>query len=100
MPQMNLAIDHALSRDEARQRLQRLIEVVKDAYGGQVKNLQENWTEHAVEFSFSAMGFSTSGKVQVEETHVAIESKLPLAAVMFRGKIEETIRHQVGRALS
>lgn len=99
MPSLNLKIDHALSRDEAAERVRRLVEFAKAQYGHQVSNLSETWEEHAVEFAFSVMGMSTTGKLRVEETHVEIDSKLPFAAVMLRGRIEEAIKSQLGRIL-
>ncbi len=100
MPSLNLKIEHQLTPQEAADRVRRLIEFAKGQYGHQVSNLRESWNEHHLEYSFSVMGMSTSGTLRVEETHVVIDSKLPLAAMMVRGRIEETIRGQLGRVLS
>lgn len=99
MPSLNLSVAHTLSQEEARERLQRFLEVVKSQYGEHVNNLEEEWTDEFVRFAFSAMGFSTSGKMTVSQGEVVVDSKIPLAAMMFRGKIESTIREQLTRVL-
>jgi len=99
MPSMNLKVEHSLTQEEARERLQRFLELVKAQYGSHVSNLEEEWNENFLRFAFSAMGFSTSGKVTVEATEVVVDSKIPLAAMMVRGKIESTIREQLTRVL-
>jgi len=100
MPSMNLAISHSLSKEEAIERVQRHIELAKQMYGSHVSNLDEQWSENVLYYGFSAMGFATSGTVRVEEGQVHVDTKLPLAAVMFRGRIEETVRTQLGRILA
>lgn len=99
MPSLNLSVAHSLSQEEARERLQRFLEVVKSQYGEHVNNLEEEWNDEFVRFAFSAMGFSTSGKMTISHEEVVVDSKIPLAAMMFRGKIESTIREQLTRVL-
>lgn len=99
MPQMKVNVDHQLAPDEAIKRLRSFLELVKQAYGHQVSHLQENWEERSGTFSFKAMGFKTSGSLEVDHAEVRVVGQIPLAAMMFRGKIEETLREQLARAL-
>lgn len=100
MPSMKVNVSHGLTQEEAINRLRTFLEKVKEKYGGQISNLQENWSGNSGDFSFSAMGFKTSGKVSISDNKVDIDGSLPLAAVMFKGKIEEAIREQLERALA
>ncbi len=100
MPSLNVAIQHALGQEEAARRVKGLLERVVERYQDQVSNLQHQWIGNAVEFGFSAMGMSTNGTISVGDDSVVVDGKLPLAAMMFRGKIEETIREQLVRVLS
>jgi hypothetical protein len=100
MPSLNLAIPHSLTQEEAIARLQRHIEMAKQMYGAHVSNLNEQWSGNVLNYGFSAMGMATSGTLRVEEGVVQIDSKLPLAAVMFRGRIEDTVRNQLGQILA
>ncbi len=99
MPQMNVSVGHELDPDEAVKRLRSFLELIKQAYGHQVSQLEENWDERSGKFSFKAMGFKTSGSVEVNHQEVRVTGQLPLAALMFRGKIEETLRTNLTKAL-
>lgn len=100
MPSLKVSVPHTLTVEEAMGRIRTIVEEIRARHSHQVSNLQEDWTERAVAYSFSAMGFSTSGNMEVAEEAVHIESKIPLAAVMFRGQIEERIKSELGRLLS
>lgn len=100
MPKLTLVHEHALTKQEATERLTQLFEQLKQQYGGHLKDFKETWSEHQLDYSFSAMGFSTEGYVRVEEKAVHIQSHLPLAASMFKGRIESAIRDELNRQLS
>jgi hypothetical protein len=97
---MKVVVPHELGQDEAAARLKTLLERVKEKYGGQINNLQENWGENSGDFSFSAMGFKTSGKIEVAAGEVRIDGSLPIAAMLFKGQIETAIRDQLGKILA
>jgi len=99
MPQMKVSVDHSLEPEEAIKRLRSFLELIKQAYGHQVSQLEENWEERSGTFSFKAMGFKTSGSLEVDQGEVRVVGQIPLAALMFRGKIEETLREQLTKAL-
>lgn len=100
MPSLNMKVEHSLSRDEATERLRIFLTRVRVHYEDRVANVQEEWGDNWLRFAFSAMGFSSSGQITIEESHVQVDGKIPLAAMMFRGQIESTIREQLSRALS
>jgi len=99
MAKLKISHEHSLGRDEAIERLQRFIEMAKEQYGTHVSDLQENWHEEGLDFSFRAMGFSTNGTMRVESNQVHLQSHLPMAALIFKGKIEEAVRKQLQRVL-
>jgi hypothetical protein len=88
MPSINIAVPHNLSQDEARTRIQRLINENRAQLGNFVSDVQENWTGNTGTFGFRAMGFPISGRLHVEPSHVRVEINLPLAALPFKSKIE------------
>lgn len=99
MPKLTVAVEHSLTPEEAVDRLQRFLSVLKERYQDKISNLEESWETHGGSFSFSVMGFSTSGTVSVDPSEVKIDGKLPLAAMMFKGTIEQQIRDQLDRIL-
>jgi hypothetical protein len=53
-----------------------------------------------LQIELSLRGIGVSGQMVVEETHVHVSGPLPLAALFFRGRIEQTIRSEIERALA
>jgi hypothetical protein len=100
MPKTNVTIDHSLGKDEALNRLKGMLSQVKESYGNQVSDLQENWTDNGGSFSFKAMGFKISGELLVTDNMVSIDADFPWAAKPFQGTIETTIRERAERLLS
>ena len=73
---------------------------VKHRYQNQVSDLQETWTDNSVHFGFKTYGFTVSGQMAVEPAEVRFDAKIPLAAMMFKGKIEQTLRDEINRVLA
>lgn len=100
MPSMTITVPHQLSQAEALGRIQRLLSDVRNDYGDRVTDLQETWHETGGEFSFRAMGFNISGKLDVRPDKVELKGNYPLAAMPFKSKIESTIRERAEQLLA
>lgn len=100
MPSLTITVPHTLEPQEAAERLKRLIESVKEQYGSHLSELHEDWSGTTGNFRVGAMGFKSTGTVEVRPTEVHIQGSLPFAAVMFKGKIEDAIRQQVEKRLA
>ncbi len=99
MPKVNIAIPHELGQEEATRRLQERFHTVKDQFGGQISDLQEEWEPNGLRFSFRVMGLKVSGAVTSEPTEVQVAADLPMAAMMFKGTIEQQIRDELSKML-
>lgn len=100
MPGMNISMPHTLGQEEALRRLQAALEKAKARNEGKVTNLQENWSGNRLDYSFSTFGFNVKGDVTVEPSEVKLNGTLPFAAMMFKGKIEQTVREELSRILA
>jgi hypothetical protein len=100
MPKMNVSVPHSLPQEEAANRLKGFLEKIRAKYQDQVSDLQEQWGDQTGSFSFKTMGFAVKGNVSVEPDKVQVDGDLPFAAMMFKGKIEETIRENLQRLLA
>ena len=100
MPKSTVSIDHSLGQEAALERIKGMLSQVKENYGSQVSDLQEDWTDNGGTFSFKAMGFKISGDLAVTDTNVLIDAEYPWAAKPFQGTIETTIRERAERLLS
>jgi hypothetical protein len=93
-------VPHQLGQEEAVSRLKGFFEKVKQRYQNQVSDLQETWVENALDFAFKTYGFHIKGRMAVEPSDVKFEGQIPFAAMMFKGKIEQTIRDEIHRVLT
>lgn len=100
MPKTTVVIPHSLGKDEALGRLKHLLEDMKERHGSQINDLQEHWTHDGGTFSFKAMGFKISGKMEVSSTDVKIDGEFPWAAKPFQGQIEGAIRDRATKLLA
>ncbi|RYG23288.1 MAG: hypothetical protein EOO01_44405 [Chitinophagaceae bacterium] len=100
MPNIEMSIPHSIGQEEALTRIKKLIGNVQTKFAGQVKDVQEEWNGNEGAFSFSVMGMAISGKLTVNNSEVALDGKLPLAASMFQGKIKELIADEAKKVLS
>ena len=100
MPKSSISIDHSLGQEEALNRIKGILAQVKENYGSQVSDLQENWTDNGGDFSFKAMGFKIAGDLAVTDSKVMINAEYPWAAKPFQGTIETTIRERAERLLA
>lgn len=100
MPKTDLVVQHSLGKEEALNRLKGMLESVKENYGSQVSDLEENWTDNGGTFSFKAMGFKISGELAVHDSDVRIDAEFPWAAKPFQGTIETAIRERAERLLA
>jgi hypothetical protein len=100
MPSLKFAVPHELGQKEATARIQGFMVKIKDRYQNQVSNLVEQWTDNVLNFGFKTFGFDVKGKMTVEPDDVQFEGQLPMAAIMFKGKIEQTVREEMNRLLA
>jgi hypothetical protein len=100
MPKLEIAVPHRLPQAEALNRIQALLSQVKTEFSNNIEDLAENWYGNEGTFSFKAMGFRVSGTLKVGPRGVELNGSLPLAAILFKGKIEETIRERAKTLLA
>lgn len=100
MSKMKVSVQHNLTIDDARQRLENFIGILKQEYGSNLDNIKEDWNGNRGTFSFRAMGMAVEGDIFIDPNQVSIEGNLPMAALPFKGKIENTIEEQLRTLLS
>ena len=100
MPGFNVDVPHSLGKDAAKEKLHSFMDKVREKYQDQVSNLEENWEGDVLSFSFKTYGFTISGDLTVEEDSAKIEGKIPIAAAMFKGKIQQSVGDELKKILS
>ncbi|MFW5693422.1 MAG: polyhydroxyalkanoic acid system family protein [Thermoguttaceae bacterium] len=100
MAKLIMDVSHQLGLEEASQRLRDKLDSVRNEFGGQVSDFQEEWRENELAFGFSAVGMKIAGIVAVEPANVRVAAELPFAAAMFKGLIEQRIRDELNAVLA
>lgn len=100
MPGISMVVPHALDQETATGRLKDGFGAMRKTYEQHVTDLQETWDGHTLTYSFKTFGFTIAGTLAVEPSEVKLNAKLPLAAMMFKGRIEEQIREQMDKLLA
>lgn len=100
MPSFSIETAHSLGKEEARGRLERFLGKIQEEYANQVSDLKQNWEGDRLDFSFTTYGFQISGAAELFDDAVKLKGTLPMAAMLFKGRIEQTIREYLGRVLS
>ena len=100
MSKLQITVSHRLSTDEALKRIKGLLGKMKVDFADKISDLRESWAGNKGTFSFSAMGFSVSGTLEVKSSSVELNGTLPFAASLFKGKIETAVRENAEELLS
>ncbi|MEI6972154.1 MAG: polyhydroxyalkanoic acid system family protein, partial [bacterium] len=81
-------------------RVRKLLEDLRKQYASSITDLHEEWDGNAGKFRLSAMGYSVSGTLTVNESEVGISGVLPFAALLFKAQIEAAIRAKAASLLA
>lgn len=100
MPKLNFSVPHTLEKPEARSRLEAFAERVREKYQGQVKDVKEWWEGDTLCFAFRTMGVNIDGRLAVEDDQLNVDGNLPFSAMMFKGKIESSLREELERLMA
>jgi putative polyhydroxyalkanoate system protein len=100
MPKLTISVPHALGQEAATERLQGILEKMKERYQSQISDLEESWQGNVLSFGFKTFGFAIKGTMDVQPTEVKVDCDLPFAAMMFKGKIEQELKTTLGRWLT
>jgi hypothetical protein len=99
MAALNLSGPHGLGQAEAQVRLERFLDNIRLQHAAELNDVRGGWTANVLEIELDIRGIGISGRMVVEETHIHVSGPLPLAALFFRGRIEQTIRDELLKAL-
>jgi len=100
MPKSSVSVSHNLEHEEIMNRLKEFLPGLSQKFQGQIKDIEQSWDENVLSFSFRTMGTTIKGELTVTDDNVTVEQNLPIAAMMFKGRIEESIRSELQKLLA
>lgn len=100
MPKFSTEVSHSLGQADATERLKDFVQDAQKRFGEHVDKMDGSWNDSVLDFSISTFGMKITGTMTVNESAVQVGGQLPLAAMPFRGKVEQTIADELKQALS
>lgn len=97
---MKIEIPHQLSKEEAREKIKSLLSNLKEKYAGQVKDVEESWTDYRNDFKLGIGPLSTDGNITVNDANIEIDLAIPFFASMYKNQIKSLIEEQAKKALA
>jgi Putative polyhydroxyalkanoic acid system protein (PHA_gran_rgn) len=91
---MHIQVPHHTDRATARGKLESLLRGLQTRHGHMVSDLDQHWEGDELLFNFKAKGFHVKGSVEVTDTELILDGKLPLLARPFEPKMKETIERE------
>jgi hypothetical protein len=80
--------------------LEAFAEQIRSRFQGQVKDAKDWWEGDTLCFAFRTMGANIDGRLAVEDDKIALDGNLPFSAMIFKGKIESSIRDELEKVLA
>jgi hypothetical protein len=96
---ISIRVPHKLTQAEARRRIESGIADLSRQHAGKLANVQQAWTDNRMDFTFSAMGQSMGGRIDVEPSDVVINVDLPWLLAMLADKIKPQIQQEASKML-
>lgn len=101
MPGFKVEVPHTLGQEEATNRVKSLLDHLRGRFEGAIKDMEQTWTDDDVmQFSFKTAGLTIKGTMDVQPESVIVKGDLPFAAMLFKGKIESSIREELEKCIA
>jgi len=91
---MRIAVPHHTDRATARKKIEEKLEQVLATYGHYLSDSTHRWEGDRLVFSGKAKGMKADGTVEVTDSEVIIDGKLPLLAKPFEPRIKSQIERE------
>jgi hypothetical protein len=91
---MRIIVPHRTDKDTARRKVNERIAQLVAQYGHYLSESEQRWDGDRLLFSASARGFKTNGIVEITDSEVIIDGKLPLLAKPFESRVKSTIERE------
>jgi Putative polyhydroxyalkanoic acid system protein (PHA_gran_rgn) len=88
---MHIAVPHRTTKAAARAQVELRLGQLLGQFSQHADDLHHEWDGDTLRFRGKARGLSVEGSVEITDTEVIIEGKLPLMARPFEGKIKQTV---------
>jgi hypothetical protein len=98
MARLAITAQHRLSKEEVLRRLKERLGSIPQ-YRLQISHPYEEWDHDVLAFRFTALGMKVSGTLTVNDRDVRMAAEVPFAAMLFKKKIDGSVRAELDALL-
>jgi hypothetical protein len=91
---MRIAIPHNTTKARAKKIVEQRLKNLERDHGHQANDLDYEWHGTTLHINLKAKGLSAKGTVEITDSDVIIDGKLPLLAKPFESKIRHTVERE------
>ncbi len=91
---MRIAVPHRSDKTTARRKIEERLHQLLGIYGHYLSDIDHHWEGDRLVFAGKAKGMKANGTVDVTDSEVIIDGKLPLMARPFEPRIKSTIERE------
>jgi hypothetical protein len=92
---LRIEVPHNTTREKARKIVEQKMKALESQYGHYANDIDHQWQGDTLHFGFKAKGFTGKGTLEITESGVIIDGKLPLIAKPFESRIRSTVEREV-----
>ena len=96
---MIIQVEHHLPKEEAKHRIEELIERYSQQYKNDLQALVVNWTDATAHIRVQARGYSTAGSLEIKDSVVDLDFYMPFLLQVFSKNIKSVIHDRIQESL-
>ena len=97
---MKVTVPHHTTRADAKRKIEERLGNLERQYGHYATDIDKQWDGDRLTFSVKARGMSGSGSLEITDSEVIVDGKLPLMARPFESRIKSTIERETAAMFS
>lgn len=91
---MKVTVPHRTDKETAKRKINERIAGLFGQWGHYLSESEHRWEGDRLYFSGAAKGFKANGTVEITDSEIIIDSKLPLIAKPFESRVKSTIEKE------
>ncbi|HUP47936.1 MAG TPA: polyhydroxyalkanoic acid system family protein [Thermoanaerobaculia bacterium] len=91
---MRIAVPHNSTREKAKKIVEQRLHGLEKQYGAAASDLDYEWHGFTLHLSGKAKGMSLKGTIEITDTDLIVDGKLPLLARPFESRIRHTVERE------
>jgi hypothetical protein len=91
---MQITVPHNTTKENARKKVEARLQQLEGQYGHYATEMDKVWTGDRLDFTVKAKGMTGKGSLEITDTEVILDGKLPLLAKPFEPRIRNTVERE------